>query len=114
MVQTKTVNPRRVTPGEAALVLAKRDPVIAKLLKKNGIPAFSRTTRSNFAALVLAITNQQLAEAAVHAIHGRLVSALGGDVTPENIMAMSTAEMRAVGLSGNKILSMKDLSTRVL
>lgn len=114
MVPSKPVKQHKVTPREAAVLLAQRDPVVNELMKQSGIPSFSRTTGSHFAALVLAITNQQLAEAAVRAIHGRLVAALGGDVTPVRIMAMSTSKMRTVGLSGNKILSLRDLSTKVL
>jgi DNA-3-methyladenine glycosylase II len=69
---------------------------------------------SHFAALVRSVTYQQLAGAAAAAIHGRLVAALGGDVTPEGVLALSSEALRAAGLSGNKAASLRDLSTKVL
>jgi DNA-3-methyladenine glycosylase II len=105
---------RKVSPREAARLLAERDPVIARLVADAGLPSFPRPTETHFAALVRSVTHQQLAGAAAHAIHGRLVSALGGDVTPERLLATPAAELRAAGLSGNKVLSLQDLASKVL
>jgi DNA-3-methyladenine glycosylase II len=69
---------------------------------------------SHFAALVRSITFQQLAGAAATAIHGRLVAALDGTVTPEAVLALSVDEMRAAGLSGAKTASITDLATKTL
>jgi len=63
---------------------------------------------------VRSVTHQQLAGAAAQAIHGRLVHALGDEVTPERLLATPTEELRAAGLSGNKVLSLQDLATKVL
>jgi DNA-3-methyladenine glycosylase II len=57
---------------------------------------------------------QQLAGAAARAIHGRLVAALGDDVQPEGVLALSDRSLRTIGLSANKAASLRDLATKVL
>jgi DNA-3-methyladenine glycosylase II len=105
---------RKVSPREAARILAGRDPVIARMVEDAGLPSFPRPTETHFAALVRSVTHQQLAGAAAQAIHGRLVHTLGDEVTPERLLATPTEELRAAGLSGNKVLSLQDLATKVL
>jgi DNA-3-methyladenine glycosylase II len=105
---------RRVSHAEAARVLATRDPVIARLVAAAGPPRLRRPQESHFASLVRAIVYQQLAGAAAAAIHGRLLTALGGDVQPEALTALSDESLRAVGLSANKAASLRDLATKVL
>ena len=56
---------------------------------------------------------QQLAGRAAAAIYGRFVAAIGGRVTPEAILGTSVEALRSAGLSGNKTLSLIDLSTKV-
>jgi DNA-3-methyladenine glycosylase II len=103
-----------VTHADAARVLADRDPVIARLLAAAGPPRLRPPAESPFAALVRAVVYQQLAGAAATAIHGRLVAALHGEVAPAPLLALSDDELRAVGLSGNKVRSLRDLATKVL
>jgi len=105
---------RRVSPRAAAQILAEQDPVLARLLAAAGPPRFPRPTDSHFAFLVRSITYQQLAGKAAQAIHGRLVSALDGDVTPERVLSTPTEVLRTAGLSGNKAASIQDLATKVL
>jgi DNA-3-methyladenine glycosylase II len=69
---------------------------------------------SHFATLVQAIVYQQLAGAAASAIHRRLITALDGDVQPGPLLALSDETLRAVGLSGGKVASLRDLSGKVL
>jgi DNA-3-methyladenine glycosylase II len=104
----------RVSPRQAALVLADRDPVIARLVAEAGLPSLPKPTEAHFAALVRAIVYQQLAGAAAQAIHRRLVAALGGEVAPERILATPPETLRAAGLSGAKLLSLQDLAAKVL
>ena len=66
------------------------------------------------ATLVRASVYQQLAGAAAAAIHGRLIAALGGEVTPERLLSLPSATLRSVGLSGAKTASLQDLATKVL
>jgi DNA-3-methyladenine glycosylase II len=88
--------------------------VIARFVDAVGPPRFRKPLDSHFAALVRSVTYQQLAGAAATAIHGRLIAALGGDVTPEGVLALSSEALRAAGLSGNKAASLRDLSSKVL
>jgi DNA-3-methyladenine glycosylase II len=105
--------PRRVSHAEAADILATRDPVLAGLIAAGGPIRISRRRASHFAALVEAIVYQQLAGAAARAIHGRLIAALHDDVEPEPLLALSDDTLRAVGLSANKVRSLRDLATKV-
>ena len=107
--------PGRVTPAAAAEILATRDPVLAELIAAAGPIRISRRgTASHFAALVEAIVYQQLAGAAASAIHGRLVAAVDEEVEPEAVLALSDEALRAVGLSANKVRSLRDLATKVV
>jgi DNA-3-methyladenine glycosylase II len=63
---------------------------------------------------VRAIVYQQLAGRAAAAIHGRLIAALGDDVAPEPLLALTDAQLRAVGLSAAKVASLRDLAGKVL
>lgn len=98
---------------EGTRELAARDPVIAHLVEVTGPVVLPQQTESNFAALVRAITYQQLAGAAARAIYGRLVALLENDVTPARILGFTPLELRAVGLSTAKVASILDLSSKV-
>jgi DNA-3-methyladenine glycosylase II len=98
----------------AARILAERDPVIARLYAEARAPRLSRPTETHLGTLVRAIVYQQLAGRAAAAIHGRLLAALGGDVSAEALLALSDEEMRAAGLSRNKMASLRDLAAKVL
>jgi DNA-3-methyladenine glycosylase II len=115
MTATSDVSrPRKVSFTAAARILAERDPVIAGLLAQTGPPRLSRPLESHFATLVRAIVYQQLAGRAAAAIHGRLITALGGDVQPEALIALSDETLREVGLSRAKVMSLRDLAAKVL
>jgi DNA-3-methyladenine glycosylase II len=104
----------RVSYGKATEVVAARDPVLAGLVAEAGPMRIARRAMSPFEALVQAIVYQQLAGAAARAIHGRLIAALDGGVTPEGLLGLSDETLRAVGLSGAKVRSLRDLATKAL
>ena len=109
------VSTRRARSYKAAAeVLSERDPVLRRLVAEAGPPQVNPSTETHFEALVRAILYQQLAGAAARAIHGRLIAALGGEVTPEQLLSLSSETLRSVGLSGNKTASMQDLATKIL
>ena len=70
---------------DATELLKERDPVLAALIERHGVPPRRRAVRSSdrFAALAEAIVYQQLAGKAAASIHGRFAAAVGGAVTPE-------------------------------
>jgi DNA-3-methyladenine glycosylase II len=97
----------------AARLLAEQHPVLASLVEQVGPPALRAPLDTPFAALVRSIVYQQLAGSAAAAIHGRLVAALGGEVTPAALLALDPTALRAAGLSANKALSLTDLAEKV-
>ena len=105
---------RQPSFAAAARMLAERDPVIARLLAETGPPRLGRPDESHLGTLVRAIVYQQLAGRAAAAIHGRLIAAVGGDMRPETLIALSDEQLRAVGLSRAKVASLRDLAEKVL
>jgi 3-methyladenine DNA glycosylase/8-oxoguanine DNA glycosylase len=94
---------------------AARDPVLANLVALAGpIKYRPRDPDGPFGALVRAIVYQQLAGRAAYAIHQRVRAAVGDAVTPAALAAVSDHALRAAGLSGNKLASLRDLTARIL
>jgi 3-methyladenine DNA glycosylase/8-oxoguanine DNA glycosylase len=105
----------RVSLAAATQEVASRDPVLANLVELAGpIDYRPRSADGAFGALARAIVFQQLAGRAAQAILGRVVAVAGGSLTPEALKAVPDADLRAAGLSGNKLLSLRDLSAKVL
>ncbi len=98
----------------AAAILAERDPVLRRLVSETGPPRLRPQTDGHFGTLVRAIVYQQLAGAAAAAIHGRLIAALDGELTPERLLSLPDEALRSAGLSRRKIESLRDLAARVL
>jgi DNA-3-methyladenine glycosylase II len=99
----------------ATAEVASRDPVLADLVARVGpLSHRPRDADGPFGALARAIVFQQLAGRAAQAIYGRLRAALNERVTPEGVAALSDDDLRAAGLSRNKIASLRDLSAKVL
>ena len=89
--------------------------MLAGLVDLHGPPPHRRPVRASdrFAALAEIIIFQQLAGKAAASIHGRLVVALGGDVTPESVLAVDPTVLALCGLSGAKAASIRDLAEKV-
>jgi DNA-3-methyladenine glycosylase II len=96
--------------------LARRDPVMKRLIKQVGPSVIGkRRSRTSFEALVRAIVFQQLAGRAATAIYGRVVALFpGGRVSPENVMAVSEQKLHGAGLSAAKVASIRDFATKAL
>ena len=107
-------SPEAVGHADAAAILAERDPVLRRLIAQGQPIQLRPPTKSHLASLVRAIVYQQLAGPAAAAIHGRLLAALGGEVTAEGVLALSPETMRSVGLSAAKTASLHDLASKVL
>jgi DNA-3-methyladenine glycosylase II len=105
----------RVSLRAAIDAVAGRDAVLARLVELVGpITHRPRDPDGPFGALVRAIVYQQLAGRAAAAIHGRVRAAVGDTLTPETLNAVPDDVLRAAGLSGNKLASLRDLSAKVL
>jgi DNA-3-methyladenine glycosylase II len=97
--------------------LMRRDPILGAAIKKIGPCGMAdRQRNDHLSALIGAIVSQQLSTKAAATIFGRLVA-----LFPDNhiqdaaaIAVQSDAALRAVGLSGQKVSYLRDLSARVL
>jgi DNA-3-methyladenine glycosylase II len=101
----------RLDPATTAIAAA--DPMVAAFIERAGPYAPRYGEGDPFTSLARAIVFQQLAGRAASAIYGRFVTAIGGAVTPEAILATEPDQLRAAGLSGNKTTSLIDLATKV-
>ena len=99
---------------QAAEFLARHDRVMANLMKRTGPFHLPRPSTGHFATLAESILHQQLAGAAARAIHGRFVALFDGDPSPEAVLAVPPRKLRAAGLSGRKVASIRDLAARVV
>jgi DNA-3-methyladenine glycosylase II len=98
----------------ARRLLARRDPVIRDLMRRHGDCGLARAQRSDpFVALTHAIISQQLSTKAAATIAGRFDALFAGMPSPSAVAACSDEQLRAVGLSGQKIGYMRDLCRRV-
>jgi DNA-3-methyladenine glycosylase II len=114
-VSSQQAAPRRARSyAAAAAILAGRDEVMRRLVADAGPPTVRPPAGTHFEALVRSIVYQQLAGRAAAAIHGRLIAALDGQVTPQRLMALPEEAVRAAGLSGSKTASLRDLAAKVL
>ena len=105
----------RVSLGAAIAAVADLDPVVAGLVEAAGpIRHRPRDPDGPFGALVRAIVFQQLAGRAASAIHGRVRALVPGPLTPEALVSVPDADLRAAGLSAAKLASLRDLSAKVL
>ena len=101
----------------ARRLLMRRDPVLGSAIKTIGACGMAdRQRKDHLSALVGAIVSQQLSTKAAATIFGRLVA-----LFPDNhitdaaaIAAQTDAQLRAVGLSGQKVSYLRDLSARIL
>lgn len=107
-----------MTPDDyarARRLLVRRDPVLAALIRKHGACGLAAAQRSDhFSALVRAITGQQLSTKAAATIYARLVALMPAGVTPEALAALTDEQMRAAGMSRQKIAYFRDLAHKVL
>src|SRR5271154_4843698 len=90
--------------------LRKADPVLGSIIERVG--AFKIEYREPvFQTLVRSIVYQQLHGKAAATIFGRLMAAAKQDpLTPESILRLRPAKMRALGLSGQKMKYIRELA----
>jgi DNA-3-methyladenine glycosylase II len=94
--------------------LAATDPVMARLVATLGPTPmeFRRRGVSAFYYLARAILGQQISVAAARSIANRLTARFGWPWRPEDILAASESELRALGLSRQKVAYLRDLAGR--
>ena len=95
--------------------LRECDPKLASVIDRVGACELApRAEGSHFDALVRAIVYQQLSVKAAATIHGRVEGLYGGRApVPAEILATGDEQLRAAGLSRQKISYIKDLAAKV-
>ncbi len=102
--------------------LKKSDPILAAIIERVG-PYRLTVREPTFETLIRSIAFQQLNGKAAKSIFDRLVATAaakasvptpvdGWKLTPESVLALTPEEMRAVGLSRQKLAYMRDLAER--
>jgi 3-methyladenine DNA glycosylase/8-oxoguanine DNA glycosylase len=96
--------------------LKRIDPVLARVIETVGVCRLQlRTEGTHFQALARAIVFQQLSGKAAGTIYSRFNALFpGSSPTPDGVLARSDEELRAVGLSRQKIGYMRDLASKVV
>ncbi|NTW03147.1 MAG: DNA-3-methyladenine glycosylase 2 family protein [Oscillochloris sp.] len=98
--------------NQATTYLRTTDPVLAAVIDAVGPYAFTPNIHS-FRTLADAIISQQISVKAAAAIMGRLEAFLG-EVSPEQVLAVEPEQLRIIGLSGQKVRYLRDLSERTV
>ena len=102
-------------PQEAVAHLTDSDRRLGQIIERAGPFAVELFPyRNAFEALTRSIIYQQLAGRAAQAIHGRLLATFPRrrHPRPEQILALTDSQIRAIGLSGAKTVAIRDLATR--
>lgn len=96
--------PVPLTPAEivaAREALVALDPALARAHAQT--PAFDwRVRTGGYEGLFRMIVDQQVSVAAAAAIWKRVVEGLDGEITPQTVLARDIAQLRTLGLSGQK------------
>ena len=94
---------------DAVTATLREDPTMAALVDRHG-PLDVTPADDEFARLCTSIVNQQLSTASAAAIHERFVDVLGGDPTPDRVLAADEAALREAGLSGTKVEYLRNVA----
>jgi DNA-3-methyladenine glycosylase II len=97
---------------EAIEHLRRNDPILSEIIRRVGDYGI-QFREPGFETLVRSIVYQQLSGRVASVIFGRLAKAAGGRLTPENILKLRPARMRALGLSKQKTLYIRDLARHI-
>ena len=94
---------------EAIQHLRRNDPILSEIIDRVGDYGI-QFREPGFETLVRSIVYQQLSGSVASVIFGRLVKAAGEPLTPANILKLRPARMRALGLSKQKTIYIRDLA----
>ncbi len=97
-----------------ALRHLRRDPVLKGVIRQVGPCTLKPARRQPYEALVRAIAHQQVHGRAAEAILGRFIALCDGPrfPAPETVLALTPEQMRACGLSANKVLAIRDIAEK--
>ena len=97
--------------------LGQLEPAFARAVERWGRPEPLRRGRvpagERFASLALAIVNQQLSAKAAATIYGRVLEALGGELSPRRVLEREPEALRAAGMSSAKVRALQGIARAV-
>ncbi|MCY7374439.1 MAG: hypothetical protein LH472_00495 [Pyrinomonadaceae bacterium] len=93
--------------------LAANDEDLAFIFVTYGTPPLWKR-EANFATLIHIILEQQVSLASALSAFYKLNEKLSGEITPENVLSLSDAEMRAAYFSRQKTIYARDLAAKIL
>lgn len=94
--------------------LSQADPVLQELIRRVG-PFMLKTHRDRFDLLVRSILSQQISTKAARTIRLRLADRVAPQlISPESLGKLTDPELRAIGLSAQKVSYLRDLSDHAL
>lgn len=93
--------------------LAKQDKNLNFIFETYGTPPLWKR-EATFAALLHIILEQQVSLASALSAFNKLRDKLNGEITPENVLALSDAEMKAAYFSRQKTVYARDLAAKIL
>lgn len=102
--------------------LSKVDPILGAAIERIEIDEHRKPRKNHFRSLVESIVSQQLSVKASDTIFKRfvelfvkagLIKSVRSFPSPEQVLKMSEAKLRKVGLSGSKVKYIKDLASKV-
>jgi len=106
------------TSSDPVAALRRADPKLAGLIDRRAPLDFAtwrtRWKLEPFGSLARGIVGQQISGAAAEAIYGRLQAFIGEREPAAAIAGATDEQLRSIGLSGNKMASLRDLSARLL
>ena len=99
---------------KARRLLSKRDPVIRGLIRRHGACGLADAQHEDaFTALTHSIISQQLSTKAADTIARRFNALFQGPPSTAAVALVDDGQLRAVGLSSQKIRYMRDLCARI-
>src|SRR4029077_14545720 len=100
--------------AKARRLLARRDPIIAGLMKRHGPCGLADAQHEDaFKALTHAVLSPSLSTKAAASIARRFDALFDGRPTPAAVASLTDEQLRAVGFSSQKVRYIRDLSARV-
>jgi DNA-3-methyladenine glycosylase II len=97
---------------EALVVLTQKDDVLKGIISEFGLPVIQKR-EEGFASMCHIILEQQVSIASAKAAYEKLVR-LVGVVVPSTIYNAADQDLKACGISRQKIIYLKDLAQRVI
>src|SRR3954467_13724254 len=92
----------------------RHDPVMHGVIRRIGPYRLKPAGNDRFGMLVRSIISQQISMGAARAIRARLQQLVGSEtIKPEMILALSTQQLRSVGLSPQKTSYLQDIAIKV-